>query len=289
MILGDYFYGGLLLTGGWDAHKAQLNLKLAAIVSKAFIHNAYQLQTLNQDCPILIMATGARIVKNNGLYFNCLSDHFIAAAQDQTLAMEDLFNWKWPFPRHHRKVLIQVPLRVKGVVFGRMRASKFIEQSRALVNLACDRALKYTEWNAGDHRREAMAKFCANRAGSLLPRYLMYKSIFKRMGTRLLIKEEACYGGADNATAVVAARHSGMMVAEYQHGSLSKGHNAYNFAQSVLDDSNYLQTLPDHLLVYGSWWGEQINAPVTKIVIGNPHRSRHFVCLLHPKHKTLKF
>ena len=84
MILGDYFYGGSL-TGGWDADKKQINIKLAATVSKAFIHNAYQIQTLNQGYPVLIMATGARIIKNDGLYFNCLSDYFVAAAQNQTL------------------------------------------------------------------------------------------------------------------------------------------------------------------------------------------------------------
>ena len=82
------------------------------------------------------------------------------------------------------------------------------------------------------------------------------------MGARLLIKEEACYGGADNACAILAARNLGMVSAEYQHGAVSSGHNAYNFAPAISSAKSYRKTLPDYFLAYGSWWAAQINAPV---------------------------
>jgi hypothetical protein len=60
--------------------------------------------------------------------------------------------------------------------------------------------------------------------------------------------------------------------AEYQHGSISGGHDAYNFAPALRRSRSYCETLPRHLLTYGSWWGEQVDAPVNRVVIGNPHR-----------------
>lgn len=92
------------------------------------------------------------------------------------------------------------------------------------------------------------------------------------MGARLLINEEACYGGADNATAILAAKHLDMATAEYQHGAVSAGHDAYNFAQAISASQAYRQTLPEYFLAYGSWWGQQINAPTKKLVVGNPNR-----------------
>ena len=274
LILGDMLYGVPLL-GGWnaDAQPSQINLKVVSSISKSFIHNAFRFQSLDQQYPVLLMATGARLVKLEEGSFNNLSDHFISAAPDRTFAIEDMFDWKWPFPRQHSNVLIHTPIRIEGVLRGQLRAGNFREAARALVDLACARAKNEFDWEVREDRKRWLEKFCANRAASLLPRYRAYLSIFKKIGVRLLIKEEACYGGADNAAAILAARHSDMVVAEYQHGAISRGHNAYNFADSVLNNHNYMQTLPDHFLAYGSWWSEQINLPINKISIGNPQRA----------------
>jgi hypothetical protein len=272
LILGDILYGKPFLDG-WNIQETGNNLNFMATVSKSFINNTVKLQTIKRKYPVLLMATGARLIQTDGLYFNCLSDHFVSAAPEHTMAVEDLFKWKWPFPRKHKNVLLQTPLRIHGVLRGRLRAGSYREPTRALVDLALRRARDFCDWTASRGLQQTLEGYCANRAGSLLPRYEMYLSIYKRLGSRLLIKEEACYGGADNAAAIVAARHSGMVVAEYQHGSLSKGHNAYNFGAHALVDRNFIHTLPDHLLVYGSWWGAQINAPCNKVTIGNPHRS----------------
>jgi hypothetical protein len=88
-----------------------------------------------------------------------------------------------------------------------------------------------------------------------------------------LIKEEACYGGADDTSAMLAARHLGIVTAEYQHGAISAGHDAYNFAPAVSRSEAYRAILPDYFLAYGQWWSDQINAPVDKVATGNPHRT----------------
>ena len=264
----------------YDSHIVKLEgavrsgsrLKAVKAISKSFVHNAIRLRSIDQEYPVALMATGARLLKREGRYFNSLSDYFVTTAPDQTMVIEDLFGWQWPFPRENNNVLIHSPLRVEGELRGRFREGRYRELARGLVDLVSLRAKDLLDWNTGDVRCRWLEKRCSNGAASLLPRYQTYQSIFRKMGARLLIKEEACYGGADNATAMLAARHLGMVTAEYQHGAVSSGHIAYNFAPAVSVTQAYRQILPDYFLAYGSWWGEQINTPVKKIALGNPHR-----------------
>lgn len=272
LIMGDLLYGSPVekMEG---ALRSGARLKAVTTISKSFVHNAFRLRAINHEYSVALMATGARLLNREGRYFNSLSDYFVTSAPDQTLVIEDLFGWQWPFPRHHNNVLIHSPLRVEGELKGRLRGGRYQELARTLVELVSHRAKYLLDWDIGEQRCRWLEKRCAKGAASLLPRYQTYQSIFKKTGARLLIKEEACYGGADNATAMLAARHLGMVTAEYQHGAVSSGHIAYNFAPAVSATQAYRKILPDYFLAYGSWWGEQINAPVKKIALGNPHRA----------------
>jgi len=272
MILGDMLYG-VPIVGESDVPRFGARLRQLATISRSFVHNALQFQALDQQYPIIVMATGARLVEREGHYFNTLSDYFVVAAPNRTFSVEDLFVWKWPFPRHHNNVLLHTPLRVEGVLKGRLKAGSYRDPARVLVDLVSQRAKDMLGWNIGEVRHQWLEKICANGAASFLPRYRKYQSVFKKMGARLLIKEEACYGGADNACAILAARNLGMVSAEYQHGAVSSGHTAYNFAPAISSAKSYRKTLPDYFLAYGSWWAVQINAPVKKLAIGNPHRA----------------
>lgn len=272
MILGDMHYSAPL-TGDGGPPRPGSRLRQVAAISRSIVHNVWQSHLLKQQYPVVLMATGARVVMHEGGYFNNLSGYFVEAEPNHTFAIEDLFDWKWPFPRHHNNVLLHTPLRVEGVLRGRLRAGSYREPARTLVELVSQRAKNMIGWDIGKQRSLWLERLCTNGAASLMPRYRTYQALFKKMGARLLIKEEACYGGADNASAMLAAKHLGMVAAEYQHGAVSSGHIAYNFAEEISSAQAYRQTLPDYFLTYGSWWGEQINAPVKKIAIGNPHRA----------------
>lgn len=272
MIIGEMLYSVPIVNEAGTIRSGS-RLSEVAMITKSFAYNACRIRSLNSKYPVAVMATGARLVENKGSYFNNLSDYFVSAASNKTIVIEDLFDWRWPFPRHNNNVLIHTPLRVEGALNGRLRARSYREPARALVDLVSQRAKELLGWDTSEIRRQWLEKICTHGAASFLSRYLRYQSIFKKTGARLLIKEEACYGGADNASAILAAKHLGMVTAEYQHGVVSSGHDAYNFASAVSDNDAYRQILPDYFLTYGSWWGEQINAPVKKIIIGNPHRS----------------
>jgi hypothetical protein len=271
MIMDDLFFEVPVAVA--TGLRPRSKLVAAAMLSKSILHNASQLRSVNQKYPIALMATGARLSNREGRYFNCLSDYFVAAAPTRTLSIEDLFNWKWPFPRHHNNLLIQTPMRIEGRLQGWLRSGRYRAPARHLVNLVSQRAKDLLGWDVGKKRLVWLENNCAHGAASLLPRYQTYQSIFKKTGARILIKEEACYGGADNASAILAAKNLGMVTAEYQHGTVSTGHDAYNYAPAVLNDQTFQRIFPNYFLTFGSWWGEQINVPVEKIAIGNPHRA----------------
>lgn len=272
LIVGDMLYNQPIV-GKVGSTSSYPKLRAATRILQSFAHNALLDRATVPGYPVVIMATGTRIIERGGLYFNPLSDYFIAAAPERTLAIEEMFDWKWPFPRLHKNLLLHTPWRVEGVLRGRLRVDAFRQSARALTDLVGRRAKDLLGWDLGEAQREWLETSCAISAASLLPRYRRYQSEFKKTRARLLIKEDACYGGADSASAILAARHLGMVTAEYQHGMVSTGHDGYNFAPTVLNNDTYKQIFPDYFLTFGSWWGEQINISVEKLAIGNPHRS----------------
>lgn len=272
LIIGELLYGAPIVdTGGVLGSRSRL--KTVATIARAFAHNGVQRIALRGQYPVVLIASGARLIQVDGKYFNCLSEYFAGAAPDRTFPIEDMFNFRWPFPRRHPRMLLQTPLRVSGQMRARLRAKRFRAPARALVALVSQRAFDLLGWHVGEERRQWLETMCANGAASFLPRYQAYHAIFRRTGARLLLKEEACYGGPDNASAILAARDMGMVTAEFQHGAITAGHDAYNFAPALLADPACRKILPDHLLMYGNWWGGNVNAPVHKVAIGNPHRS----------------
>jgi hypothetical protein len=97
-----------------------------------------------------------------------------------------------------------------------------------------------------------------------------YANWFSKRGFKLLLKEDACYGG-NGVPVIYAAKLNKIPVAEYQHGAISKGHDGYNVADALLVNTSFHKVLPDYLLTYGKWWSNQTNMPIKKIPIGNPH------------------
>lgn len=242
-------------------------------ILKSVIHNKRFISSSKKEYQIVISATGARKSKVNGKYFNQLSDHFSRIHADETLVFEDLFEGQWPFPRVNKNVLLKTPFRAIGNISGRINSKKYSDEIRMMINVVVTRAKTILDIDISQDEVDGLFEQACRGAGSLKNRYDKYRFLFEKLKTRVFIKEEAMYGGADNAAALAAAKDLGIITAEYQHGTITRGHIAYNFAPVILKDAGYKRSLPDYFLTYGSWWSSQINAPSRKIDLGNPHRS----------------
>ncbi|HEY8608896.1 MAG TPA: hypothetical protein VIM12_17415 [Noviherbaspirillum sp.] len=269
-IIGDLVYGTPIAQ---PPSGAASRARRASAISRAYLHNAGRMLRMRPCYPILTMATGARLLRQDGRYFNCLSDYFIRVEPSRTLAVEEMFDWKWPFPRKHDNTLLHTPLRVSSALRARPRRPRYLARSQELVDLLLQRAERLLDWQASEAQRTWIEAYCVSSAASLLPRYKAYEKLFRKAGIRLLLKEEASYGGPDNVAAISAAKDMGIVTAEYQHGAIFAGHDAYNMAGAMSASADLCRTLPDHLLTYGEWWGEQTNLPLRTHAIGSPHRS----------------
>ena len=266
MIMSDMLYDTPIVGDAAPVHKLQAVRSL----TKAWGQNASLIRQ-NPRADILLMSHGMGNQRKGALWFNRLSDYFALARPAQTLTIEDFFNWQWPFPRHNRKTLLHAPIQVAGVVAGKISCrDQHRVAARHLVALVERRAYEILGWTSGEVRSDWLVNSLARKYAAMPYLYRRYQALLSRIEPKILIKEEACYG--PSAVLIRAARDMGIITAEYQHGSISAGHDAYNFAESVCNDSAYRNTLPEYFLSYGKWWEKQVNFPLKKISIGNPHR-----------------
>lgn len=241
----------------------------AATLSRSVLHNARHAPRARAQ--VLLMATGIGNTLREGRWFNRLSDHFAAAAPHDTLVVEDVFDWRWPSPRHNPRVLYSAPLQAAATLVGAAACgSEDRRRAAALIDLVAARAKRALGWELPPARAASLGRWLARKAAAMPWLYRRHAAMLRRVGPTLLIKEEACYG--PSAVLMRAAHDLGIATAEFQHGAVSAGHDAYNVAPALRHDERFRRTLPRHFLAYGAWWLEQMDVPVAGVSIGNPHR-----------------
>ena len=255
-------------------------LKAYTSVLRSFIHNVAKGRKLKGA--VLLSSSGSHVIKD-GRFFNRLSDHFALAAPEQSVTIESLFtDWHWPFPRHNDTVFFDSPTLAFSSLYGKFVVKeKHKIVTEALVGFVSRRATDLLGWSLSEQRRQFLTATLAKRVASLPVRKRMYVRMFQRTGARILIKEEGCYGGSSIVNAI--ARECGIVTAEYQHGAISAGHDAYNFAESLRSSEEYKKALPQYFLGYGHWWNDQISAPIVKLNIGNPDRTESLKSAARPQ------
>ncbi len=239
-------------------------------ILKTFVHNAIK-GNLRGD--ILISCTGAHILREGGLHFNRLSDDFALLLPEKTVTMEALFfDWNWPFPRINGKVLFDTPVLAFSFLAGKFCVrKKHLQVASALVDFVNKRSQEYLGWELSKQQKRFLVVFLSKKCAAIPAARLLYARIFKKTRARLLLRQLGVYEGSFIINTV--AKENGLITAEYQHGSVSSGHDAYNFSKTLCQAYEYRKTLPQFFLSYGTWWGDQINLPCKKICIGNPYRT----------------
>lgn len=104
--------------------------------------------------------------------------------------------------------------------------------------------------------------------------YEYYRSyitkIFKKLKPQIIFVHTSTYSGF-KAILLKIAKENGILTAEFQHGTISKNHIPYNYADIIFKSKRYKKYLPDYILTFGDYWNENIKIPSQKTTIGNPH------------------
>jgi hypothetical protein len=220
---------------------------------------------------ILIQSTGFGQYDREGVLHNRLTDYFADSMPDQTLIWQDKPMSRF-FSAHQFNPTIHKTIRnISYWIYSRMAISNV---HRKLANLVIKRVSDNVENKLGfkfdANQIIGLSTLLAQRLAGLPYISDAYANWFSTRSFKLLLKEDACYGGS-SLPIIYAARLNDMVIAEYQHGAILRGHDAYNVSDSLANYAPYKNTLPDYLLTYGKWWASQTNMPIKKIPIGNPH------------------
>lgn len=266
LVMSDLLYATQPLLSVTD------RLPRARIAKAALRSVAHNLAQPPRRAQVLIRATGVGLIERDGCSFNRYTDYFAGTAPGGVWSFEDLASWAWPaLPRsggvsYTTAAFATIRLRSQFGVSGAQRAL-----AQQTVALAVNRAERMLNWTPGPERRAWLEQHAARRLAALPLQHNTMRGWLRMVRPTLFLVEEGCYGqmAAFNA----AAREQGVLVAEFQHGSVTVGHDVYNVAPALAANAAYRRGLPDVFLSYGSWWNEQFNLPLVKRVIGNPHRT----------------
>jgi hypothetical protein len=266
LIMSDWLYSSHPLI---DTSRKPAMFDVAKVAARAALHNFTHPP---RRFSVLIHATGAGLFEDNGFSRNRYTHYFSQALGGETWSIEGLFDYEWPLPREGGRLSFSLPGLAAIALFSRIAVTGAVRRiAEEVVEQATSRANRLLGWQLDDARRKWLVNCCARQvAGYPLKRKWQMRWL-ERVKPRLLLAEECCYGhmAVLNAT----ARECGVAVAEYQHGMVTGGHDAYNVAPALERSETYRRTMPDYFLGYGAWWNRQFNAPTQKVVIGNPHRA----------------
>lgn len=243
--------------------------KAVWILAKSLWHNWTHRKV--RECDILIVSTGMAAIKKNDQWFNRLGDHFAMQYPDRTTVIEEAFAWRWPFPRTNDRTLLGLPIAIGAQLVGRLGARKYRASAEALLELVARRANALLGWTLPEKDKRELVNHLSRKMASLPWLYHQWTHFLIQARPSIILKEEGCYG--PSAALICAARKLGITTAEYQHGAVSRGHDAYNVAAALIASSDYRASVPDYFLGYGRWWNDEINVPVQKLPVGNPHRT----------------
>jgi hypothetical protein len=265
-IMSDWLYKSAPLS---SMGKIRNYRRLAKSAALSAMHNITNNVVGQRD--VLIQSTGLGNFVHEGITRDRLVGYFSEALPERTLVFQDR-------PKEHlgqrysfEPVLYRMPRNIIHKIYSRLAVNATHKKlARLVIERVTRNASERLDYDFNSDQVQSLINSLATSISGLPFATDAYANWFSKQGFKLLLKEDACYGG-NSVPLIYAAKLSHIPVAEYQHGAISKGHDGYNVADALLINTSFHKVLPDYLLTYGNWWSNQTNMPIKKIPIGNPH------------------
>jgi len=262
--MSEFYYDGKsILTPLSDDYRQ----KALSVLPRVLVENA---KHKNMAGDVLFMATGAGHFQREGKSFNRITDYLIQESPADTVTVEGLVDWQIPIPRWNKRTQYWLPWLGGIVIGGRLRQRpnhKHLAQE--MLQFISQRAQLLFGLRMPDDQIQFLISMTSRKIARLPVMRYVYRRLLSKVNPRLVLVEQSCY--SDLGVFNHVARDMGIRVAEPQHGMVSGGHDAYNYAPVLYESTEFRNYLPHDFLGYGRWWHDQINVPVQKWVIGHPH------------------
>jgi hypothetical protein len=219
---------------------------------------------------VLIMATGSglRIVGDRAM--NTYTDPLAEALGHRSWTYEATYEDRWPGRRSNSRLTLGALDRLAFAArWARPVRSEHGSLAKALIGIVRARAQSELGRPMSQEFALAMESLTERRLSAYGLVSSQVSRLFDLADPRLLLIQQGCYG--HRAVVNTVAHRRGLVVAELQHGMITRGHDAYNVAPAMTASDWYRRSQPDTLLTYGDWWSSQVTAPVSAMVpIGDP-------------------
>jgi len=210
-----------------------------------------------------------RIKLENGKSFDNSYDYFVGSSHKRSLFLEEPFRMAHFSPECHDNIRYLDAIRL----WGRVKRSFF---SRSYFNEKNVEQCKcFASFLAKIMQKDLGIPSSLVSQLSHDPSFLIKMIVYAESLERIILRTEArivsihcCGYGGGNAFLAKKLKKRGIKVIEFQHGSVSEAHPAYNY--SLLPHS-YHDYLPDFFLTFGEYWSNISHRyPVKKVAIGKP-------------------
>lgn len=196
-------------------------------------------------------------IKKEETYFNIETDYFVKEKENNSISLDISNGFQTYYPRYIKNHALLDYINFKPKIISKIK-NQNIEYS--IVNYIKDKNLKTKDIKYILNNTEIKLKYHKN----------YFVKILKKIKPKIIFFRTGYYGGM-NSYYIKWAKENGVKTAEFQHGALSKIHQAYNFGKAILNSEEYKKYTPDYFLTYGEYWSKQIIIPGKTYEIGNPH------------------
>ncbi len=268
MLIADSVFSSVEATDSNQRHDMGRG---ARTLIRSILRNRSLQRTGEIRADVLLTTEAVADQRVDGSWYNRQSDGFAQATPGRAAVLIDQDHWAWRQPRAIEQTIYHAPIQAGVAIRARFQTTaRQRRDGNALAAFASERGRDLLGWEMGAPREAALGAVIARKLASAPLQYRAYRKLLRRVSPKLLLGSSGCYGHTANL--IAAARDLGIVTAEYQHGAVSQGHDAYNFSDTVRNDANFRRAMPEYFLTFGTWWNDQINAPTIPVAIGSPHR-----------------
>lgn len=214
--------------------------------------------------PILFFGGDVANIKTGDAYFNRLNELFANTFADNSILIENSYNYSYKRPRTFAKVYANDYIKLRANLKSKFSKTNKIdlEQIDSFISYLKNRFnYKFKSEGIWNELKTTLQLY-AKRLKYLTNEYIR---LFQKINPKIILLQCACYG---EMPIILAARYLNIKIVEYQHGLISLSHPAYNYSNKI--SKSYIKYLPDTFLTYGKYWSENLRIPTRIIEIGNP-------------------
>lgn len=216
----------------------------------------------------VLVSTGAGCVLENGVAFNRAND-FFNHRKDQRL-LNIYSSHKGSFWKKYRGYayafsdFLALNIHYRQKFFGNAMNEELSRPVDAFIeflqqNAGINEQLNPADWSA---IRNELIQFAVS-----IPAYKKYwTKLLKKWNPRYMVIEDGNYGG--QSYLLKWANEAGIKTIEVQHGIFDV---AYQYDESLLQNSEFIKYKPDFLLTYGKYWNEKAKVSSILFDIGYPY------------------